>query len=359
MFRILVINPGSTSTKLAVFEDDRSVCSRNISHSSDELRTFGTVAQQQNFRMEKIEEFLEDSEYDLKDFSAIVARGGLIRSVRGGTYLIDEVMIEELKSAMYGEHASNLGALIATELSQKTDIPAFIVDPVVVDELEDVARISGHPDFERRSIFHALNQKAVARRAAEDLGKKYEECNLIVAHLGGGVSVGAHKKGRVVDVNNALDGDGPFSPERSGTLPLTALIDMCYSGRYTLVEMKKKIKGNGGLVAYLKTNSAMEVQERVKRGDREAGLVYRALAYQVSKWIGRMFVPLDGEIDAVVLTGGLAYDGEFLVPWIKEKVSYIAPVKVFPGGDEERALAFGALRVLREEEMPKSYGAVK
>ncbi len=356
MYRILVINPGSTSTKLAVFEDRKKVKSINISHSSEELKPFERVADQYQFRMEKIEKFLGDAGYALKDFSAIVGRGGLIKPVKGGTYTINAKMLEELKKATYGEHASNLGAILAYELAEKVSIPSFIVDPVVVDEMEDVARITGHPDFVRKSIFHALNQKAVAREAANALSKRYEECNFIVAHMGGGVSVGAHKKGRVVDVNNALDGDGPFSPERSGTVPLTGLIDLCYSGEHTLADVKKMIKGRGGLVSYLGTNSALEVEKAVKAGNEHATLVYRAMAYQISKWIGRMVIPLEGKVDAVILTGGLAYDENYLVPWIKEKVQKIAPVKVYPGGMEEEALAYGALRVLEGEEKAKEYG---
>lgn len=356
MFKILVINPGSTSTKLAIFEDERMIKSLNIPHSNEELKPFKKIADQHSFRMEKIEEFLNGTDYSLKDFSAIVGRGGLIRPVEGGTYRINEKMLEELRSAKYGEHASNLGAILAHDLANEIGVPSFIVDPVVVDEMEEVSKVSGHPDFVRKSIFHALNQRAVARQAAMDLSKKYEECNFIVAHMGGGVSVGAHKKGRVVDINNALDGDGPFSPERSGTVPLTSLIDLCYSEKYSFEEMKKKIKGNGGLVSYLDTNSALEVEKMIKNGDEEAELVYRALAYQISKWIGRMIIPLEGEVDAIILTGGLAYDSKYLVSWIKEKVSYIAPVMIFAGGDEEKALAIGTLRVLQGEEMAKIYG---
>ncbi len=356
MFKILVINPGSTSTKLAIFEDEKMIKSLNISHSNEELKPFKKIADQHSFRMKKIEEFLKEAGYSLKEFSAIVGRGGLVKPVEGGTYRINDEMLDQLRSAKYGEHASNLGAILAHDLASEIGVPSFIVDPVVVDEMEDVARISGHPDFTRKSIFHALNQRAVARQCAMDLSKKYEECNFIVVHMGGGISIGAHKKGRVVDINNALDGDGPFSPERSGTVPLTGLIDLCYSGKYSLEEMKKKIKGNGGLVSYLGTNSAREVQERVESGDKKAKLVYRALAYQISKWIGRMIIPLEGEVDAIILTGGLAYDSKCLIPWIKEKVSYIAPVKVFPGGNEEKALVNGTLRVLRGKEMAKVYG---
>jgi butyrate kinase len=241
------------------------------------------------------------------------------------------------------------------QISKKYNIPAYIVDPVVVDEMEEIAKISGHPLFERKSIFHALNQKAVARKAAEKLGKNYEDVNLIVVHMGGGISVGAHKNGRVIDVNNALDGDGPFTPERSGTLPLTQLIDMCYSGKYDYKFIRKRIKGNGGLVAYLGTNNAVEVQKMIENGDKKAELIYKAMAYQIAKWIGKMAAVLKGEVDAIVLTGGLAYDEKFMVKWLKEYVSFIAPVLVFPGGNEEEALSMGALRVLRGIEKAKKY----
>ncbi|MDI6863567.1 MAG: butyrate kinase, partial [Pseudothermotoga sp.] len=270
-------------------------------------------------------------------------------------YEVDETMLEELRQAKYGEHASNLGAVLAHEIAKLAGVKAYIVDPVVVDEMWDVARISGHPEFERKSIFHALNQKAVARRAAAELGKRYEDVNLIVVHMGGGISIGAHMKGRVVDVNNALDGDGPFTPERSGTLPLTQLVDLCFSGKYTKEWILKRIKGNGGLVAYLGTNSAVTVQERISKGDQQAEIVYRAMAFQIAKWIGKMAAALKGEVDAIVLTGGIAYDQRYMVPWLKEYVSFIAPVLVYPGGDEERALALGVLRVLKGEEKSKSY----
>jgi len=358
VFRILVINPGSTSTKLAIFEDENCVMSKTLYHRVEELSNFERIIDQKNFRKKVIIEFLKEVGYSLRDFSAIVGRGGLVRPIPSGTYEVDELMIQDLKEARFGEHASNLGAILAKELADEVDIKAYIVDPVVVDEMIDISRISGHPDFERKSIFHALNQKAVARKAAAKLGKKYEEVNVVVAHMGGGISIGAHRKGKVIDVNNALDGDGPFTPERSGTLPLTQLIDLCYSGKYTLEEMKKKIKGRGGLVAYLGTNNAKEIQERIKKGDKKAELVYKAMAYQIIKWIGKMSVALKGEIDAIVLTGGLAYDEKFLVPWIKEKVSFLGPVMVFPGGEEEEALAHGVLRVLKGEEVAKKYSEV-
>ena len=355
MFRILVINPGSTSTKLAIFEDEECRISQTIYHDASELSKYAHLFDQYEFRKKALLEFLEKSGYSPNDFSAVVGRGGLIRPIPSGTYEVDETMLEELRQAKYGEHASNLGAVLAYEIAKLAGVKAYIVDPVVVDEMWDVARISGHPEFERKSIFHALNQKAVARRAAAELGKRYEDVNLIVVHMGGGISIGAHMKGRVVDVNNALDGDGPFTPERSGTLPLTQLVDLCFSGKYTKEWILKRIKGNGGLVAYLGTNSAVTVQERISKGDQQAELVYRAMAFKIAKWIGKMAAALKGEVDAIVLTGGIAYDQRYMVPWLKEYVSFIAPVLVYPGGDEERALALGVLRVLKGEEKSKSY----
>ncbi|MCX7828053.1 MAG: butyrate kinase [Thermanaerothrix sp.] len=358
--KILVINPGSTSTKVAVFEGEEVLASKTLRHSSEELSPFKRLTDQFEFRTRIIEAFLEESNVSPKDLAAVVGRGGLLDPISsGGTYKITEDMLEDLKAGKNGEHASNLGALIAYQFTKSFGIPSFIVDPVVVDEMEELARYSGHPMFKRRSIFHALNQKATARIAAEKLGKAYEEVNLVVVHMGGGISVGAHRKGRVVNVNNALDGDGPFTPERSGTLPLTQLIDLCYSGKYTLDQMKKKIKGSGGMVDYLGTNDGMEVSRRIEQGDKEALLIYKAMAYQTAKWIGKMAAVLKGQVDGIVLTGGLAYDNDYMVPWIKEMVEFIAQVFVFPGGDEERALAMGGLRVLRGEETPKVYSQMK
>jgi butyrate kinase len=253
-----------------------------------------------------------------------------------------------------GQHASNLGAIIANEIASQLGITAFIVDPVVVDEMDEIARISGMPEIKRISIFHALNQKAVARRVAADLNKKYEDMNLIIAHLGGGISVGAHKNGRIIDVNNALDGEGPFSPERTGSLPVSGLMKLCYSGKYTIDEMKKKVTGKGGLVAYLGTNDGREVVKMIEAGDKNAELIYKAMAYQVAKEIGACAAVLEGKVDAVCLTGGLAYD-KLLIGWIREMVEFIGDVRVYPGEDEMIALAEGGLRVLRKEESAKEY----
>ena len=355
MFKILVINPGSTSTKLAIFEDENMLVSKTLRHDAKELRKYKKIVDQYRFRKKIIERFLTENGYRICQFSSIIGRGGLLKPIEGGTYLVNEKMVEELKECKYGEHASNLGGILAYELAKDCEIPAFIADPVVVDEMIPEAKLSGHPDFERKSIFHALNQKAVARRAAAEMGKSYEEVNLIVVHMGGGVSIGAHMKGRVVDVNNALDGDGPFTPERSGTLPLTQLIDLCYSGKYTYDQMKRKIKGEGGLMSYLGTNSAMEVQRMIDNGDEYARTVYQAMAYQIAKWVGKMATVLKKDVDAIVLTGGLAYDKKYMVKWLKEYIGYIAKVLVYPGGDEEKALALAALRVLKGTEKPKNY----
>lgn len=354
VFRLLIINPGSTSTKIAIYDNEKPVLEETLRHSTEELAKYERIYDQYEFRKNIILETLNEKGINLTKLSAVVGRGGLLKPIDGGTYRVNERMLEDLKVGVLGEHASNLGGILAHEIASQLNIPAFIVDPVVVDEMEDVARISGMPELERKSIFHALNQKAVARRAAKELGKNYNEVNLIVAHLGGGVSVGAHKKGRVVDVNNALDGEGPFSPERTGGLPVGDLVKLCFSGKYTLEEMKKKIKGNGGLVAYLGTNDAREVVKMIKNGDKKAELVYKAMAYQVAKEIGSLAAVLEGKVDGIILTGGIAYDKEF-TQWIIDRVSFIAKVFVYPGEDEMIALAEGGLRVLRGEEEAKEY----
>jgi butyrate kinase len=297
---------------------------------------------------------LNEQGINLTKLNAVVGRGGLLKPIQGGTYAVDDNMLADLKVGVLGEHASNLGGILAFEIASKLNIPSFIVDPVVVDEMQDVARVSGMPELDRKSIFHALNQKAVARRAAAEAGKKYEEMNFVVAHLGGGISVGAHRKGAVVDVNNALDGEGPFSPERSGGLPVGDLAKLCFSGKYTLDEIKKMIKGKGGLVAYLGTNDGREVVKMIESGDKNAELVYKAMAYQVAKEIGSCAAVLKGDIDGIILTGGLAYD-KMLVKWISDSVEFISKVIVYPGEDEMTALAEGGLRVLMGEEEAKRY----
>ncbi|HOB35028.1 MAG: butyrate kinase [Firmicutes bacterium] len=353
--RLLIINPGSTSTKIAVYEDEKPLLEQTLRHSAEELQPFAGIIDQYQYRKEIILESLHSQGINLNKLSAVVGRGGVVKPIPGGTYIVNDRMVEDLKSGVQGQHASSLGGLIAREIADQFNIPAYIVDPVVVDELSDLARISGMPEIQRRSIFHALNQKAVARRAAAEAGKKYEEANFIVVHLGGGISVGAHQKGRVVDVNNALNGDGPFSPERAGGLPVLDLVKLCYSGKYTLEQLQKRLVGQGGLVAYLGTNDGRVVQERVAAGDKEAELIYRAMAYQIAKEVGCCAAVLKGDVDAIILTGGLAHDDTYLVPWIEERVSFIAPVKVYPGEFEMLALAQGGLRVLTGQEQAKEY----
>ena len=352
---ILAINPGSTSTKISLFEGEKEILTENIKHKIEELARFNRASDQDLYRMELIVQLLREKNVPFERIKAVVGRGGLVRPIEGGTYIVTEQMVADLKKGIMGDHPSNCGGLIAYAISKLLGCPAYIVDPVVVDELQDIARISGMPLIERKSIFHALNQKAVAREAAKKLGKKYRECNLIVAHMGGGITVGAHAKGKVIDVNNGLDGDGPFSPERSGGVPIGDLIKVAFSGTYTYPEMKQLIKGHGGMVAYLGTHDLRVVEDRIeKKNDAQARLIYEAMAYQVAKEIGAMSTVLFGKVDAIALTGGVAKSERF-VELIKKRVSHLAPVFVFPGEEEMKALAFGALRVLRGEEQAKTY----
>lgn len=352
--KLLTINPGSTSTKIGVFENEEIIFEKTLRHSTEEISTYEKICDQYEFRKNIILQCLKENNVELNSLSTVVGRGGLLKPIEGGTYIVNEPMLEDLREGVLGEHASNLGGIIAHEIASQIGVNAFIVDPVVVDELQDVARISGLKEIERKSIFHALNQMAVSRRYAKSLNVDYCDLNLIVAHLGGGISVGAHEKGRVIDVANALDGEGPFSPERTGSLPVGDLIKMCYSGKYTHEEIKKMIKGKGGLVSYLNTNDAQEVEERIKSGDEYAKLIYSAMAYQVAKEIGSQAAVLKGKVDAIILTGGIAYDKTF-TKWIEEMVNFISKVVIYPGEDELTALAEGGFRVLRGEEHPKIY----
>lgn len=353
-YKLLIINPGSTSTKIAVYEDENQILVETLRHSSEEIGQYDSIYGQFEFRKNVILNVLKDKNFNIKDLNAVVGRGGLLKPMISGTYRVNETMLEDLKVGVQGQHASNLGGIIANEIGKELNIPAFIVDPVVVDELEDIARISGMPEIERRSIFHALNQKAVAKRYAKENNKRYEDCNLIVAHMGGGVSVGAHENGKIVEVNNALDGDGPFSPERSGGLPVGDLVKLCFSGKFTKEELIKKINGKGGYVAYLDTNDARDVLKVAGEGDKKAKLVYDAFTYQVSKAIGECSAVLCGKVDAIILTGGIAY-GKQVVDDISARTSWIAPITVYPGEDEMLALAQGGLRVLMGEEEAREY----
>ena len=352
---ILTINPGSTSTKVGIFENTKTRFLKNIRHSAKELEDFEKIEDQFAFRKEKILDELGQADIDMDDIEAVVGRGGLINPVESGVYSVNERMKEHLKAGVMGEHASNLGGLIADEIANElTNAKAFIADPVVVDEMQDVARYAGHPKFERKSIFHALNQKAIARTYAKAIGRDYEEINLIIAHLGGGISVGVHKRGRVIDVNDALEGEGPFSPERSGTLPAGDLVNLCFSGEYTRDEVISMLNGHGGLIAYLGTNDASEMETRAKNGDEKAKIIERAMAYQVGKSIGESAAVLKGRVDGILLTGGIAYDLNF-VNYIKEMVSFIAPVTTYPGEDEMQALAFNGYLALSGEVEIKEY----
>lgn len=347
--RILTINPGSTSTKIAVFNGEDCEYSESLRHSSEELAGFEFIADQYQFRKNLILEKLKESGIDINSIKAVVGRGGLVKPIPSGVYEVNEKMKADLRVGILGEHASNLGGLIADDIANSLpDAKAYIADPVVVDELDDVARLSGHPELERVSIFHALNQKAIARVHAAKLGRKYEDLNLILVHLGGGISVGAHKNGKVVDVNQALNGEGPFSPERTGTLPAFGLAKLCFSGKYTLADIKKMITGQGGFVAYLGTNNASEVERAADNGDPKAKLVQDAMGYQVAKEIGAMAAVLEGKVDAILLTGGIAHNRGF-VEKISRRVEFIAPVVVYPGEDEMKALAMNGLRVLSGE----------
>lgn len=356
MYRILAINPGSTSTKIGVFEDDKEIFVENIHHETEEVSKFAQITDQKGFRKDIIMETLKKAGIELASVDAVVGRGGLVKPIVSGTYATNEALLRDLELGVSGQHASNLGGLLANDIAKECgNVPSFIVDPVVVDELEEVARLSGHPKFPRVSIFHALNAKAIAKRYAKENGKQYEDLNLIVAHLGGGVSVGAHKKGKVVDVFNGLDGDGAFAPERAGGLPSGALVKYCTSGEIKdAKEAYRMIVGAGGVVAYLGTNNMMEVENRAKAGDKEAALVREAFAYQIGKDIGAMAAVLEGKVDQILITGGVAHD-KGMVEMIKEMTSFICPVSVYAGEDELGALAQGALRVLNKEEEAKIY----
>ncbi len=286
VYRLLVINPGSTSTKIAIFDNEKAVFEETLRHETSEIFKYSKVIEQYEFRKNIILETLRQHEINLTKLNAVIGRGGLLRPISGGTYRIGEDMLQDLREAVFGEHASNLGAIIAYEIANQLNIPSYIVDPVVVDEFQAKARVTGIPDITRRSSFHALNQKAVARRIAKEMDVNYEEANFVVCHMGGGITVGAHAQGKVVDVNNGLDGDGPFSPERTGTLPVGDLVSLCLSGQYTETEIRKKIVGQGGLVAYLGTNNAVEVERKMEQGDEKATFIYDAMAYQIGKEIG-------------------------------------------------------------------------
>lgn len=355
IIRILAINPGSTSTKIAVYRGTKTRFIKTIRHSCDELAAFPKISDQLVFRKEIILSELKKGGVEVNELVAVIGRGGMLHPIESGVYRVNDRMKEDLRNGLMGQHASNLGGLIADEIA--ASIPgaqAFIADPVVVDEMQMVARISGHPRFERKSVFHALNHKAIAKTHARAHDRKYEEMNLIIAHLGGGISVAAHHNGRVIDVNQALNGEGPFSPERSGTLPMGDLVDFCFSGEAGHEEIKSLITGKGGLVAYLGTNDAYEVEKKARSGDEKARLIQEAMGYQIAKTIASMAAVLYGKVDHILLTGGIAHNHD-IVDHIKSMVSFIAPVVVYPGEDEMNALAMNAYMVLTGETEAREY----
>lgn len=350
----LIINPGSTSTKIGVFEDETLLFEETLRHSTEEISRYDTIVDQKDFRKKIITDLLESKNFDLKSLGVVVGRGGMLKPIPGGTYEVTEDLLADLKVGVQGQHASNLGGILARELADEIGVPAYIVDPVVVDELMPIARYSGMAEIPRGSIFHALNQKAVAKRYAKEIGKPYESLRLIVVHMGGGVSVGAHEGGRVVDVFSAFDGDGAFSPERAGGVPCGALVKLCFSGKYTEKEIYSKLIGKGGFNAYLGTNDMRDVTKRANDGDEKAAEAKAAFLLQVSKDIGSMACVLNGKVDQIIVTGGIAYGAE-VVAALKERAEWIAPFTVYPGEDELLALAQGALRVMRGEEKPMVY----
>lgn len=350
----LIINPGSTSTKIGVFEDETLLFEETLRHSTEEISQFASIVDQKDFRKKIITDLLNEKNFDINSLNVIVGRGGMLKPIAGGTYPVTDALLEDLKIGKQGQHASNLGGILARELGDSVGIPSYIVDPVVVDELDEISRYSGVKELPRKSVFHALNQKAVAKRYAKESNKNYEELNLIVVHMGGGVSVGAHRDGRVVDIFNALDGDGAFSPERAGGVPSGDLIKMCFSGKYTEKEVYSKIVGKGGLNDYFGTNDMRIVEKAASGGDAYAIEVRAAFVLQVAKDIGAMACTLKGKVDQIILTGGIAYD-KGITDALKERAGWIAPFTVYPGEDELLALTQGALRVMNGEEKPMEY----
>ena len=350
--KILAINPGSTSTKIAVYENETEKFKINIEHSVDELGQYKTIADQYDLRKDAVLNALADNGFAVADLNVIAARGGTMPPVKGGAYRINDAMVDLLKNRPVAEHASNVAALIANELGRKLDIPAYIYDAISTDELTDIARISGMPELPRTSLSHALNMRAVARKVAAAKGREYVDLNIIVAHLGGGISISIHHQGKMIDI--VSDDEGTFSPEVSGRVPCRPLINLCYSGKYDHQTMRKMLRGKGGLIAYLGTGSAIEVEKRIKGGDEQAKLVYEAMAYQIAKNIGELATVVNGKVDVIVLTGGIAYS-KMLTCWVSERVKSIAPVEIVAGENELESLALGALRVYRGEEEAQEF----
>nr|WP_307993101.1 butyrate kinase [uncultured Niameybacter sp.] len=350
-YNILTINPGSTSTKVALFKNNELVFEQVLRHPAEELNAYENLIDQYEYRKEKIENFLEEKGIKLNELHAISCRGGLIGPIPSGTYSIDEGLFTRLSTNVV--HASNLAGIIGYNMAKELNIPAYITDPVTVDEMAPIAKVTGIPGVVRKSKFHALNQKAVARRAADQIRKPYDECNFIGVHIGGGISIAAHEQGKVVDVNNVIDGDGPLAPTRAGSIPVEAVIDLCFSGEYkSASEFKEFVSQRAGLTAYLGTSDVRDVQEMMEQGNEEAKILYEAMAYQISKNIGAMATVLKGKVDAIFITGGVAYSKQF-IRLLKERIDFIGEVIVIPGEEEMLALAEGALRVLKGQEVAK------
>ncbi len=350
----LIINPGSTSTKIGVFEDETLLFEETLRHSTEEISQYASIVDQKDFRKEIITNLLKEKDFDINSLNMVVGRGGMLKPIPGGTYAVTDELLHDLKIGKQGQHASNLGGILAREIGDAIGVPSYIVDPVVVDELIPIARYSGVPELPRTSVFHALNQKAVAKRYAKETGKPYESLNLVVVHMGGGVSVGAHQNGRIIDVFNALDGDGAFSPERAGAVPAGALIKMCFSGEYTEKEVYSKIVGKGGFNAYLGTNDMRDVLKKAAEGDDKAQELFDAFIFQICKDMGSMACVLNGKVDQIIVTGGIAYS-DVVIKAMKERTEWIAPFTVYPGEDELLALVQGGLRVLNGEEKAMEY----
>ncbi len=351
--RILVINPGSTSTKMAVYEDTKPLIQRSITHSIEELAQFDTATSQYDFRKQLVLDELKHMHLDF-NFDAVIGRGGLAKPVVGGVYEINQQMLDDVRNAVH-QHACDLGCLIAYEIAR--EIPgcrSFIADPGVVDELSPLARISGSPIMPRICIWHALNQRAIARRFAQQMGKRYEDLNLIICHLGGGISIAAHEHGKAIDANNALDGEGPFSPERAGSLPAADLIRLCFSGQYTEAQLLKKVAGEAGLIAHLGTNNVKEIEQRIRQGDQHAELILNAMIYHTAKNIAAEAAVLCGKIDAILLTGGMAHS-EYIINQLRGRIDFLAPTYCYPGEDEMQALAMNALSVLQGQQKAQKY----
>jgi butyrate kinase len=354
MLKVFVINPGSTTTKIAVYTERGPVFEKNIEHPMELLSKFSKVTEELPIRLESINNAIKENNINLMEMDAFVGRGGPLKPLEGGTYNINEKMLEDLSSCKYSNHASNLGALIAHKFAKEYNKPAFVVDPVTVDNFIPEARISGMPEIERKCRSHALNIKSVAREVANKIKKDIKKCNFVVAHLGTGISICALKGGKIIDVNDALLGEGPFSAERAGTLPIGPLVKLCYSKKYTEEELLNILSKESGLKGYLKTNDVREVLQRIKKNDKKAKLILNAMLYQIAKQIGSMAVALKGKLDGIILTGGMT-KSPYISQSIKNQVKFLGKVYVIPGEKELKALAEGAFRVLRKEEKPKEY----